>query len=612
MRQLIRCLLVMAMCASHPVLAKDDLQAHNATINALQAQLPVKATLINDPDATWSVNASPEDTKIVDAKEVVGGKAVSVTIRKPGDNTWDKSVAVPVTAAIRKGDTLFLAVQIRASAADNEAQSGVISASKIEEAQAPYTAIADTAGQISNQWTTFYSAGVAAQDYEAGATHITVHLAAARQTIEIGKAYAFNLGPNIDLTKLPALKITYPGRAADAAWRAPAQARIEAIRKGDITVKVTDASGKAVSGARVEVEMLRHAFHFGSFVGHDIANVGYDIAKDADTSKKLRETFPNMFNTATSPIYWHDWGWQSADMRRGYEASMKYLFENKIPWRAHTVIYPGEPHVPTYLKDLANDPPAYKKAVLDHVRQMATLTAKFKPFTYDVINEPRDDVYTINRIGIDGVAEAFRIVHAAAPDAHLFVNDYGIISGGGVNTKNIEFYHTYLDRLVEAGAPVSGIGMQGHFGAALTDPVRVLQIFDDFARHKMPIQITEFDIDTNDEQAQADYTRDLLTVSFSHPSVEAFTAWGWWEGDHWRPNGAMLRKDWSPKPNYEAWRKLVFTDWWTKEALTSAADGTSKLRGFLGSYKVTVTANGKTKTQNFELTKPGAEVNVKF
>jgi endo-1,4-beta-xylanase len=596
---------LMIAFAPMTIRAAEPAPTHQAAIAALKAQLPAKAEIINDPSVAWRINGRPSETKTVAAATVVGGKAISIAVEKRGDNPWDVSVIAPIIAPIAKGDTLFLAVQLRASAANNEAQSGVISSSKIEENSAPYTIIADTAGQVSDKWTTFYSAGIAAQDYPIGATHITVHLAGARQTIEVGSAYAFNLGPDVKLSALPSLKITYPGRAKDAAWRAGAQKRIEAIRKGDIEVSVTSAAGKPISGATVKIEMLRHAFHFGSFVGHNITT-------DTDEAKKLRETFPQMFNTATSPIYWQDWGWQNANMRRSYEASMKYLAAQNTPWRAHTVIYPGEPHVPSYLKALADDPAAYKKAVLDHVRDVAAITAKFRPFAYDVINEPRDDNYTINRIGIDGVAEAFRIVKAAAPDAHLFVNDYAIISGGGWNEKNIAFYHDYLDRLVKAGAPVSGIGMQGHFGAALTDPVRVLAIFDDFARHKMPIQITEFDIDTNDEQAQADYTRDLLTVAFSHPSVEAFTTWGWWQGDHWRGNAAMLRADWSPKPNFHAWRQLVFSDWWTNQTLPTDATGDAKLRGFLGHYRVTVTANGTNKIQEFDLTKTGARVAVKF
>jgi endo-1,4-beta-xylanase len=605
MRLLNAVLFLLASFFAVPSLAQNDTTSYTSLLTELRAKLPPEARIINTPGiVSWTVNGTT-DTRVVPASDVSGGKAISVVITKARDNPWDIAVTAPILEGVSAGDTLFLAVQVRATSANNEAQSGVIAASKIEEKGGAYAFLAETSAQVSDKWTTLYASGIVQKNYSAGEMHITVHLAAARQTIEIGNAYAFNLGPNVDLASLPKLKITYPGREATAAWRAPAHARIEAIRKGDMTIKVLDASGKAIPGAKVHVQMTGHAFHFGSFVGH---NVGKN---DAD-SQKLRESFSQLFNTATSPLYWQDWGWQSPEMRANYLASMKYLAEKKIPWRGHTLIYPGEQYLPAKLKTLGNDPAAYKKAVLDHVRMISAIAAEYKPFTFDVINEPRDDQYTINRIGIDGVAEAFRIAHAAVPDAHLFVNDYGIISGGGLNTRNIAFYHDYLDRLKAAGAPVSGIGMQGHFGAVLTDPVRVLAIYDDFSRHNMPLQITEFDIDTSDEDAQADYTRDLLIASFSHPNIEAFTVWGWWEGDHWRPNGAMVRRDWTAKPNYHAWRKLIFSDWWTNETISSGATGEAKIRGFLGSYKVTVTAGGRAKSIDFNLTRNSGPLEVRL
>jgi endo-1,4-beta-xylanase len=596
---------VLAALFIQPIAAQTAPTPYTSALTELRAQLPADARMINMPGvANWKINGNPENSTVA-APEISGGKAISVTVDKRRDNPWDIGVAMPVTEAIAAGDTLFLAVQVRASAADNEAQSGVIASSKIEESSAPYTLIADTAAQVGDKWTTLYSIGVATQNYAAGATHITVHLGAARQTIEIGNAYAFNLGQNVDKASLPKLTITYPGREPDAAWRAPAQQRIEANRKGDIAIKVLDSKGAAIPNAKVHVEMLRHSFHFGSFVGHNITK------DDADTAK-LRETFPLMFNAATSPIYWSDWGWQNPKMREGYIASMKYLADNKIPWRGHTILYPGEPFVPTKLKALADDPAAYKKFVLNHVTEVTSLAAPYKPFAFDVINEPRDDQYTVKRIGIEGVVETFKIAQKATPDAHLFVNDYGIISGGGRNMRNISFYHEFLEKIKAAGAPVSGIGMQGHFGAMLTDPARVYEVFEDFARYGVPLHITEFDIDTSDEEAQADYTRDLLTIAFSHPSMKAFVTWGWWEGDHWRPNGAMLRKDWSPKPNYHAWRKLVFSDWWTNSKLVANNAGTAQLRGFLGDYRATVEANGQTKTVEFSLPKQGTAIDVKF
>jgi hypothetical protein len=112
-------------------------------------------------------------------------------------------------------------------------------------------------------------------------------------------------------------------------------------------------------------------------------------------------------------------------------------------------------------------------------------------------------------------------------------------------------------------APVDGIGLQSHFSARVTPMDELFKRLDRYAAFGKELEITEFDIDTFDEVTQADCARDFMTATFSYPSAKAFLIWGFWEGSHWRPRGAMLRRDWSPKPNAEVYKDLVFKRWWT-------------------------------------------------
>ena len=72
--------------------------------------------------------------------------------------------------------------------------------------------------------------------------------------------------------------------------------------------------------------------------------------------------------------------------------------------------------------------------------------------------------------------------------------------------------------------------------------------------------------------------------------------WGFWEGAHWKPSDAMIRRDWSTKPNYDAWNDLIYRQWWTDTQGVTAADGAFRTRGFLGDYDIDVTIGGVTKT----------------
>ena len=98
---------------------------------------------------------------------------------------------------------------------------------------------------------------------------------------------------------------------------------------------------------------------------------------------------------------------------------------------------------------------------------------------------------------------------------------------------------------------------------------------------------TEFDINLNDEELQAEYTRDVMTMIFSQPKFTDFLMWGFWERSHWLPAGAMYRADWSSKPNALVYNDLVFRQWWTNETGITGPDGKFTTRGFKGAYNVT-------------------------
>ena len=137
------------------------------------------------------------------------------------------------------------------------------------------------------------------------------------------------------------------------------------------------------------------------------------------------------------------------------------------------------------------------------------------------------------------------------------------------------------------------MGLQGHFGSQLTPPDRLLQILDRLAAHQLKIQVTEFTVDVMDQALQADYTRDALTVFFSHPAMNAVTLWGFWEGQMYYKQAALFDKHWQIKPNGKVYQDLVFKQWWTDEQRSTDADGQVQLRGFKGDYQITVIHNGQ-------------------
>ncbi|NOT59122.1 MAG: hypothetical protein HOP19_02735, partial [Acidobacteria bacterium] len=181
----------------------------------------------------------------------------------------------------------------------------------------------------------------------------------------------------------------------------------------------------------------------------------------------------------------------------------------------------------------------------------------------------------------------FQMARQHDPNAKLFYNDYDILAANGWNRQKQDYVFTLMNWLLDHGAPVDGLGMQGHFGA-VTQIDTMQQIIERFSQLRVPFNLTEFDFNTADETLQADFTRDFVTLMFSTPRCTDFLMWGFWERAHWLPLGAMYRADWSSKPNALVWNELLFHEWWTNESGATNREGQFIVRAFKGKQRVTV------------------------
>jgi GH35 family endo-1,4-beta-xylanase len=289
--------------------------------------------------------------------------------------------------------------------------------------------------------------------------------------------------------------------------------------------------------------------------------------------------------------------------------ALDWMDEQKITPRGHVMVWPSWRYMPESIRKLEKDPPKLRQAILDHIGDQTSVLGK-RLAEWDVINESYAHHQVMDILGRDVMVEWFKAAHQGAPDVKLFYNDYVMFSGDGPGSPSQYFYET-IKFFQEQGAPIGGIGEQGHFGGSPPPPTRVLAVLDRFAALGLPIQITEFDIDTSDLEVQTAYTRDFLTAVFSHPAVSGVMCWGFWEGRHWKPRAAFWSTDWKLRPNGEVWVNLTRKEWWTDADLVTSADGSAQVRGFLGDYEVTVhRPDGKEQTLRTSLPGGGATVTI--
>ena len=109
---------------------------------------------------------------------------------------------------------------------------------------------------------------------------------------------------------------------------------------------------------------------------------------------------------------------------------------------------------------------------------------------WDVINEPFDNRDLMDLLGQEVMLDWFRLAREADPDAKLFVNDYSIIAPVTTYSASRERLEAVVTYLIAEGAPLDGIGVQGHFYGELTPPERVYQILESLASFDKEIWIT--------------------------------------------------------------------------------------------------------------------------
>ena len=568
------------------------------------ARPPAEGFSLLPPDSLKAfilVKPRPTDATltIVPVTDRAFKSAVQVETTRLPAQSWDIQIRLPIDRPVAKGDAIEAAFSMRSvKSASGEADTSLI----FEQVGGAFQKSVEYPASAGANWTLFRVPFRAAADYTAGAAQLNFRFGFSPQTVEIGGISLVDFGKSLT-NPLPAPVLTYPGIAPNAPWRMAAAARIDKYRKGELTVLVHDFRGRPVPGAQVQVHMLRHAFGFGSAVDENA------LLGSTPDDKKYQATVLKLFNKAVleNGLKWPGWEWRPGRALR----AVKWLRDHHIEVRGHNLVWPSWRYLPLDVRTLRNDPAALRRRIDEHIIQEVT-ALRGQVSEWDVLNEPYTSHALMDILGKESMVEWFKLAHAADPRPELFVNDFSILSAGGRDTAHQDAYAGVIQYLQANGAPLGGIGLQSHFGDSLTGPDRLLQILDRFAKFGLPLEVTELDVNISDEKLQAQYLRDFMTLAFSYPAIKGIMIWGFWEGRDWIPRAALYRRDWTLKPNGQAWIDLVFHQWWTNATGATGPDGAYRVRGFLGDYEITVSIHGKKRVVRASLPQKGASVVVKI
>ncbi len=230
----------------------------------------------------------------------------------------------------------------------------------------------------------------------------------------------------------------------------------------------------------------------------------------------------------------------------------------------------------------------------------------------------------------DYIQWCYRQADRCFPGNRLIINDAHCNVWEPYN-GTISQYYLQIENLLLKGARIDSIGMQYHMfyreeeEAAKTaiyySPRRIYDVIDTYARLRRPLQITELTIpaytdSAEDEAIQAEILKNVYSMWFSHPAMEAIIYWNLVDGyaafapqgdmtvgeNYYR--GGLLRFDFTPKPAFRVIRDLFQKEWCTNAVIhTGEGRNTADFKGFYGEYEGHATVSGKTVPISFHLAK---------
>ena len=158
------------------------------------AEDPLDKVISNPLPANFRVDGLRTKPKVRSDANVQWGKALRVEVPAKAPNAWAVSVAVPVTKAVKAGDKLVLAIWARLEKGENGATSATLPYNAVQMAQAPYTPLFSGPLTVGPEWKLHEIQGKANADHAAGALNVSIHLATAKQVVDIGPVFLLNVG----------------------------------------------------------------------------------------------------------------------------------------------------------------------------------------------------------------------------------------------------------------------------------------------------------------------------------------------------------------------------------------------------------------------------------
>ncbi|MBA0837075.1 hypothetical protein Goarm_009259, partial [Gossypium armourianum] len=344
-------------------------------------------------------------------------------------------------------------------------------------------------------------------------------------------------------------------------------------RKRDVILQFSGSESSSLFGTSVTVMQTQNSFPIGSCINR--TNI---------ENEDFVDFFVKNFNWA---VFENELKWYWTEPQRGnfnYKDADDMLAlcqNNKIETRGHCIFWEVQSTVQQWIQALNKID--LMKAVQNRLTGLLTrYRGKFRH--YDVNNEMLHGSFYQDRLGKDIRTYMFKTANQLDPSATLFVNDYHVEDGRDTRSYPEKYIEQIIDLQLQ-GAPVGGIGIQGH----IDNPVGpiVCSALDKLGVLGLPIWFTELDVSSLNEHIRGEDLEVMIREAFAHPAVEGVMLWGFWELFMSRDNAHLV--DAEGEINEAGKRFLALKHEWLSHAHGRIdIQGQFEFRGFHGTYVVEV------------------------
>ncbi len=393
------------------------------------------------------------------------------------------------------------------------------------------------------------------------------------------------------------------------------EAMIEENRKGNFIVHLKGVA----PGTSVSYKMRRLGFDLGTVLYRS----WFMLAEANSDRQHYLETIDRYFNHILIPFFWHILEPRQAQYNdQPYLAIYQWAEAHSKTTLGHSIFYgadepddadPADGHLNFIQPWLRQLQPAQLEAAMK--RHLARVLDRFgnKISEYVLVNEVlgKTDLvpgnYYNEVLGYSSVEPYFRWAEEVAPNAKFYLNENSIMFG-----RKTDGYVHIIRSVLDAGLELGGIGIQGHM---MTDTIPTEEMMwsqlEALATFDLPIRITEFGVQTADQEHYAQDMYRFYRLCFAHPAVVGITRWGFWEPEMWNrtwpvQEAPLWTTEWSPTPAASVYEELIDKEWTTAGHSEVDAQGQLQFRGFFGTYQLDVAGA----SHRIELTRSRQDITV--